>query len=319
MEDLTKHQFILLVLLVSFVTSVATGIVTVSLIGEQSAPAVTRTINRVVEKTIEKVEKISSSPAPTQAAAVVTKETIVVKADDLIVEAIEKNAKSLVRIRKVLGESKMGEEDFVALGLVVSKDGLIASDSSILSQISDDNGAPIKQTYFAVLPDGKIIQLKPIGGDSQGLALFSPVFADEKEKKETILIPSTFGNSSGVKLGQTVITIEGKESNTAETGIIATLSTSPDKYITAVATSTEKGTDKETLPNTVLIKTDLSALEGTLGSILLNLSGEVIGMKVGSSVVQKGSYVPSNIIEKSIFSIADNSVGNKSAMEKPVL
>ena len=48
MESLTKTQIVLLVLLVSFVTSLATGIVTVTLVNQAPQP-VTHTINKVVE------------------------------------------------------------------------------------------------------------------------------------------------------------------------------------------------------------------------------------------------------------------------------
>ena len=81
MEELNKNQIILLTLLVSFVTSIATGIVTVTLM-DQAPPAVTQTINRVVERTVEKLV-----PGETQVATVVREVPVIVTEEELMCDA----------------------------------------------------------------------------------------------------------------------------------------------------------------------------------------------------------------------------------------
>ena len=142
MENLTKHQLILVALLISFVTSIATGIVTVSLM-DQAPKGVTQTINRVVERTVERVVT-----EPPKKGGAVVKETIVVKEEDKIIEAIEKNAKSMVRIYKVepVSTEEKPLKSFVGLGIIISKEGDIVTDGAIISETS---------SYSVVLNDSK--------------------------------------------------------------------------------------------------------------------------------------------------------------------
>src|SRR5216683_1812644 len=92
-EKLTKSQIVLLTLLISFMTSIATGIVTVSLM-QQAPPAITETVNRVVEHTVEKVVQgqVASVAVPQPS------KTVVVKESDLIPQAVTTVSASIVRI-----------------------------------------------------------------------------------------------------------------------------------------------------------------------------------------------------------------------------
>lgn len=93
MEDLNKTQLVLLMLFISFVTSIATGIVTVTLL-EQAPKSVTQQINRVVERTVEKIV-----PGPGETRTINTTSQVVVSEDDLIIRAVQKTTPALVRIR----------------------------------------------------------------------------------------------------------------------------------------------------------------------------------------------------------------------------
>ena len=92
LEELNKTQIVLLTLLVSFVTSIATGIVTVTLL-DQAPPAVTQTINRIVERTVERV--VPASPSGPSVITTVKETTIVVKEEDLITESIDRNKRKM--------------------------------------------------------------------------------------------------------------------------------------------------------------------------------------------------------------------------------
>lgn len=63
MKDLNKSQLILLALLISFVTSIATGIAAVTLM-QQAPTSVTTPINRIVKQTVEKIVQVDSKAQP---------------------------------------------------------------------------------------------------------------------------------------------------------------------------------------------------------------------------------------------------------------
>ena len=262
MESLTKQQLILLALFVSFVTSIATGIVTVSLV-DQAPPGITQTISRVVEKTIEKVV---TEPSATQAAAVTAiKETIVVKADDLVIDAIEKNQKSIVRIREVTGDAEERSTAFAGLGLMVSREGRIVTDISVAYNRTTESGASIPESYTGTYPDGRVFPLNIVHAEqSAGIMFLEPLVQDRDKGTLSFTVPKF--TAAPLKLGQAVVAIGGEETSVVSTGIIS-------NFVERQIQKTDAIGVKVSEKSITAIRTDLRSSDLVLGSILLNLSG----------------------------------------------
>ncbi|MCR4311359.1 MAG: serine protease [Candidatus Taylorbacteria bacterium] len=283
MEELTKQQIVLVTLLVSFVTSIATGIVTVALM-DQAPPGVTQTINRVVERTIEKV-----TPVPTeQQASVITKETIVVKEDDLVVKAIEQNTKSVVSIFSVVGEGDSQKSIFLGNGLIVNKDGLIAIDASLVVPSYDDEGLPIASTIVAQLSEGTNVPLASASNTALDTGLKFMKADNVATPKGATFTPAIFAPVTSFKLGQTVIALGG-DRLTVATGIISNLSQKKTSG-EVVSTTTPAQTPLQ------IVTTDIRGVGKSTGSILVNLSGEVIGIRLLSAGGADNAFLSANAI-----------------------
>ncbi len=258
MEDLNKQQLILLTLLVSFVTSIATGIITFSLL--QEAPiAVTQNINRVVERTIEKVVSEDGS------GGTVREVTNVVSEEDLILKSIEKNVKSIVRLT-TLGAD--GSEVVTGLGLVVDPSGII-----VVDERSFGSG-----NYSAVFHDGKVYSISKNYKDPSSDFVFLKIGKVATDKY--VFYPAVFGNASALKLGQTLIAVGGKERNSVSIGRVSDL-------------------EKATAGDVRKIILDTRTSRSQPGSPALNLNGEVVGLEAPiTEGLQNISYNPTSAVQK---------------------
>jgi hypothetical protein len=268
MEDLNKNQIILLTLLVSFVTSIATGIMTTSLL-QQAPVEVTRNINRIVERTVETVTPANVLSAGKQVT------TIVVNEDDSVTSAINKNTKSIVRIKEQDGV--VFGTNFYALGMVVSKDGLIATDRKNII---------FTNLYTGVMSDGTEFKLIPMGVDKKtNFILFKVNLPVDTKYNFT---PVVFAEGD-LKLGQTVVSIGGDVSNAVSVGRITILKDS------SVGTTT---------PKTIInIATDVSANDIVDGAVALNLSGEVVGVRLGNDWSK--TFTPISVLKKELPTLRD--------------
>lgn len=122
-KELNKHQLILVTLLITFVVSIATGIVTVSLMN-QAPKSVPYTVNNVIQRTIEKVTTVSEDA----------------KVIDSVMENNGKDTVSLIEgdILVKIYSSFSNEEKLLGDGILVSDVGLILADNSIIENGEDD-------------------------------------------------------------------------------------------------------------------------------------------------------------------------------------
>lgn len=175
-EDLNKTQLVLLVILLSFVTSIAAAIIASALV-QRASPAVNQTINRVVQRTIEKVVP-DYTPGKVQ--------TVVVKEDDLVVDAVAKARAGIMNIF-------VSKESTEPIGRVISLGGGLF--------LSGDVTAEVGKTY--IVHEGKtFFEASATAVSPLGLTLFTS--SDPAAKN---LSKISFAKDADTKPGQTAIVV----------------------------------------------------------------------------------------------------------------
>lgn len=270
MQDLNKNQIILLCILISFVVSIATGIMTTSLL-MQAPVELTKTVNQIVERTIQTV----TTPSPTSNVPATTKqvETVVVNEDDSVTSAIAKNTPAIVRIRERSTDQSI--DNLYALGLVISKDGIIATDKKYVSDVMN---------YTAIMSDGTEIPLVPIVVEKKSqVGFFKTKLATSTNYAFTVVNLIT----SDIKLGQTIIAIGGDTINAVSVGRVVSLNmkdlpaigtTTPDKYVSS-------------------IEADVVPADLVSSAPIVSLSGDVAGISLSSFSSSK-TYLPAALIKQ---------------------
>lgn len=261
-EHLSKSQIVLLTLLVSFVTSIATGIVTVSLV-EQAPPAIAQTVNRVVERTVEKVVPSSQS-----ASVVTTEKTVVVKESDLIATAVARTSPSIVRLYKQEKDaSGKDTEVFLGLGVVIGNGGLIVSESLA---VEGAGGAVV------ALSDGRRAWGSFIAKDAASgtMTLQGATSTDAGP----IAWQSISVDATSPVLGETVVAVAGRTASRISSGIITAL----------------PNTEADTA---AVFETSIGESDIMAGSPLINTNGELVGMSTSASRAEaKRGFLPASAL-----------------------
>src|SRR3989344_4750708 len=183
-QDLNKSQLILLAVLLSFVTSIATGITTVTLM-QQAPDSVTVPINRVIQQTVEKIQQVEGKT---------TVQTVIVKEEDLVIDAISKNKPSLFSISRESGGQN--NEISAGHGFVINTDGVIVADASLV---------PDEENYFVTNASGKF-EAEFLFTDNGGFSFLKIGQPVDPAVQPAFTVPA-FGNLSQVKVGQKIIVL----------------------------------------------------------------------------------------------------------------
>lgn len=308
MDHLTKTQVVLLVLLVSFVTSMATGIVAVTLM-DQAPPPVTQTINKVIERVIFSPDEPKKQKTP---------EVVVVKPEEIRINIIKEVSSAVVSViatkdipvveqyyinpfddesfKNFRGlfpdiqipqyRQKGTEKKQVSggTGFFVSKDGLILTNKHVVEDA--------EAQYSVLMNDGKTLEVKVLARDPlQDIAILKA----EGENFNSIPL----GNSDLINIGQEVIAIGnvlGEFQNTVSVGVVSGLNR------TIVAQGSLSG--PESLQG--LIQTDAAINPGNSGGPLLDLSGRAVGINTARAQAENvGFALAINLVKKGIDDVKE--------------
>lgn len=187
-------------------------------------------------------------------------------------------------------------QESAGTGIILNKDGLVLTNRHVV---------PAGTTEVSVtLSDGTVLDdVKVIGRTSESDSL-DVAFLKIGDKKGHTLTPATVGDSSLMKVGDSVVAIGntlGQFQNTVTSGIISGYGRS----IQASDGSGSVSNSTESLDG--LFQTDAAINEGNSGGPLVNLAGEVIGINtaIASGSQNVGFAIPINDVVGLIQTVED--------------
>lgn len=287
-KDLNKNQIVLLTLLVSFVTSIATGIITVSLM--QQAPAgVTKVINQVVERTVEKVSPVVNAVTGATNTVTTKETTVVVKEDDLIGKSIDTTKPSIVAVReKSINAQGLAVNSFVGWGTVISNNGIIATD---VMNVSNDS------PYTILTDDGVVFDTKIIARDNDRGIAYVQVVRDKSDKTSSgyNFTSVKVADMSKLHLGQTLIAFGGNAKKAVTVGILSSFNTIEVK-------GTASTSPMQTKVSSILAT--ISPIGNQTGGPLINGFGEVVGLSTTNGIGDRTSnYVSIALVQDQLEAV----------------
>ena len=293
-DKLNKNQIVLLTLLVSFVTSIATGIVTVTLM-DQAPVGVTQTVNRVVERTIERVV-----PGETKTTTVIKEVPILITEEQLIADLVQSASAAVVRVTR-------GATESLGSAFIVSRDGQVITAAHLLVESAGSGSRPAVSgdKFNLILEKGEKVEatLVRLNHDAD-LALLQA----SKEQLDKLAVGAAPAGTDGAADDQSALLFraaEGENRSATSTAAkplwtaveIAETETFPGQTVVVIGALADgpisvAGGIISSLVNSAAAGADLTFLktnavnENNLGGPVFNTKGKVIGVATapGSAV-----------------------------------
>ncbi|MGO3701611.1 MAG: S1C family serine protease [Candidatus Saccharimonadales bacterium] len=213
--------------------------------------------------------------------------TIMLESEESIAKVAQKISPSVVSITTTSSGRQMLQQQGAGTGIIVSKDGYVVTNKHVVS------GA---QKATVSLSDGDIYEdVTVVGTDPLNDIAFLKINGASN------LTPAEIGESSTLRIGQTVVAIGnslGEFQNTVTSGIVSGLGR-------PVAAQSGDGQGVESL--TDLIQTDAAINPGNSGGPLVNLAGQVVGINtaVASDAQGIGFAIPFNAVKGVLSSVLE--------------
>ncbi|MFP4616811.1 MAG: hypothetical protein ACLFNR_01460 [Candidatus Paceibacterota bacterium] len=214
MEDLNQRQLVLLIILVGFVTSIATSIITVSLL-DYAPPSVTSNVERVVERTVEYVSPQEVEKKEVTEVKEIVEERVIDRGDDIISDA-DNSARPA-------GVSVFKEEETQAQGVIISEKRIllpfVAEEGSVYEV--DLNEEEVESVEVEVI----------FSSDETGFSV-----AERKEDNEEVPFPEVKIAEATPERGSTVLHIENIDKKVLHVGRVAWLDVDEEGEVNTIGT-----------------------------------------------------------------------------------
>ncbi|GIW68126.1 MAG: hypothetical protein KatS3mg099_074 [Candidatus Parcubacteria bacterium] len=266
-DKLTRSQIILLALLVSFVSSIASSIVTMTLLDQSPSEAVPQIVNRVVERTVERVVTpvpSESDEEETPQKERVVEKTVVVREEELVPSAVAEARRYMVAVFRMVDSARSESGDTGAASAPQEVGGaqqlatIAGAQDSGANPPEGGEPSPASEARFVsfglVVGRGRVLVPDRVAikdasyalqwgaeGDKvparvikEGVGPFA-VLAVEGEMTPPVASPPTLLDPASLKLGQAVVIVGGVARPTITSGIISAL---PDPLPESIATTT---------------------------------------------------------------------------------